>query len=372
MNELNNIILIFRILIKKKLPLVFESIYAKRKKQKKQILKKLNNQYKLHLPFISFWKGILPYIEYDITLPIHRNTENIEGIIVKRWGRFWNELIQIINALYLARKIGIQMIYLEWCPNFMEKRRYKLDNIIITFNKNDIQWKCCIINNFFYLEKKHVSEIIPIQEYLNINTLIYNNLLNSTIKKNTLSLEINDLVIHIRSGDIFGKWLIHTLYAQPPMAYYLQVIKMAQPWKVILVYEDTANPCVEALQKWLNDKKIPYINFCKNLQETVSLILDAKNICYWRGSFIPQITFLSKERKWNGYAYCNGNLRIHEKFENFYNFEEGDKDYKNTVLKKWKNTQKQKKKMVEYIQGDFEIKIIENNKSEYTPETNLW
>lgn len=332
-------------------------------KQKEKILEDINKKINEKLSNKFQNKILTLYKEYIIKSPLskNKNAEKIEAIILRKSGRFWNNIIQIINTLYFAKKTGIKVIYLEWCPFFMDKRQYLIDDITISFNLWETLWKYCIIGNFFYLENKQLKEKIPTKEYLRLNKIIYENLLSKEVKKNIFPLEQDDLVIHIRSGDIFGKEYVHSGYAQPPLSYYVAVLKLSQPTRVILVYEDTGNPCIEVLQKYLSDNHIPYINFSKNVSETVSLLLHAKNICYWKGTFVPQIILLSENIKINGYTYNSSNPRIYEKFKTVYTLKEKNTDYEDNVLKAWKNTKEQKKKMIEYTEGDFEIKIIEKN-----------
>lgn len=286
----------------------------------------------------------------------------IEAITVREWGRFWNQIVQLVNAIYFAKKTNIQIIHLSWHPSFMIKKSVFLWDILVTCNKNAIKWKMYLEWDFFYLER-YLKTPIPVEEYLHIHNDIFKILLKKSFKKNTFWLLDDDLVIHIRSGDIFSTSAVHSGYAQPPLAYYKKVIDYAQPKRVIIVYEDTKNPCIEALQKYLSEKWIIYKNFSEELGPSIALLLDAKNICSWRGSFVREIIYLSPKIKKNGYFYKYFDITLHPRlcaqFEKIYSLKEKNEDYRNNVLRNWKNTDEQRKKMIEYIEGDFQITIID-------------
>ena len=69
----------------------------------------------------------------------------------------------------------------------------------------------------------------------------------------------SSLTIHIRSGDIFGyKAFYYPSYGQPPLAYYILCIEYQKPSIVNLVYEDLANPVIEELISYLQNKNIHF------------------------------------------------------------------------------------------------------------------
>ena len=66
------------------------------------------------------------------------------------------------------------------------------------------------------------------------------------IIKDIPKLDINDVVIHIRGGDIFTT-CIHPLYIPLPLSYYIKQINKHKYRKIIIVSEDKLNPVVNKL-----------------------------------------------------------------------------------------------------------------------------
>ena len=60
-----------------------------------------------------------------------------------------------------------------------------------------------------------------------------NHILEKFIKKTNSPK--NELVIHIRSGDIFDSKLIHPKYGQPPLSFYILAINHFKPKSIILI-----------------------------------------------------------------------------------------------------------------------------------------
>lgn len=95
------------------------------------------------------------------------------------------------------------------------------------------------------------------------------------------------LVMHVRSGDIFGD------------GYYTSVMNERNWSKVLLFAEDTVNPCVNIL------KKAGAEHIQSDLHKEIALMLSTKNLVVVRGSFGMSMAFISKELK-NLWTFANG------------------------------------------------------------------
>ena len=135
-----------------------------------------------------------------------------------------NCIIQLNNIIAIA---------IAYKHNILFKKKHSLFNLkLITdyFSKYDnkeiIDKSIAPKWNFFsWAELPYPKEIFYIQNIEEINKIIKEAFLIKDIKK----LDETDLVIHIRSGDIFGTWSgwrhgvfgsIHPNYAPPPLSYY--------------------------------------------------------------------------------------------------------------------------------------------------------
>ena len=98
-----------------------------------------------------------------------------------------------------------------------------------------------------------------------------------------------DLVIHIRSGDIF-QGNIHPDYIQPPFEYYEYVIKKHHYMNVLILSEpDFSNPVIQKLQQTFT-----FITVSSGtLQNDIGIILGAKNLMIGTGSFAYMLSLCS-------------------------------------------------------------------------------
>lgn len=102
------------------------------------------------------------------------------------------------------------------------------------------------------------------------------------------------LHIHIRSGDIFRR-TVHPLYVQPPMSFYKTVID-SQPWEsVVIVSQDLKNPCTQEIQRLY--PHLVRLEIGQPLSTDVFTFLNASNVMYGFGTFIPALLFLSTHVK---------------------------------------------------------------------------
>ena len=147
----------------------------------------------------------------------------------------------------------------------------------------------------------------------------------------------NTLVIHIRSGDIFGGWT-HKNYVQPPLSFYKKIINESEYSDILIVTQpDKKNPCIGGLLSWNSNIKIQ----CGTLREDVSAILKAKNLVIGFGTFGWMLSMLS-DRIDN--LYCP--TVCTDLFDSFYHvppFNIKRHDFKEYIkMGDWKNTESQR------------------------------
>jgi hypothetical protein len=155
--------------------------------------------------------------------------------------------------------------------------------------------------------------------------------------KNISSLGNNDLVIHIRSGDIFSS-SPHPMYLMPPLTYYTNIIGQNNFDNIYLIAEDTLNPCITQLLQLF-----PQIIFTiQSLEKDINVVLAAKNIVMSFGTFIPQLLELSDNIK-----------TIYT--PSYYNYNKPGCETRTTELGQyhtnmipWKNTAEQRNTMITY------------------------
>lgn len=249
-------------------------------------------------------------------------------IILHNWcGRLGNNIIQLMNILHIS-------LYYHHSVRLLNHAFFDLtcvNDLIsehITFDtQNDIE--LTDPNNFF---SRHIKNI-PIEVY-NVNIEKVISILRSIfIIKKALVLDPKDVVLHIRSGDIFDRYP-HPGYIVPPLSYYINILDNNVFNKVIIITEDTRNPVINKLIELY-----PNIIYKKqSLVDDIQTILGAHNVVMSVGTFIPSLLLFSDNIK-NVYksSYIN-NLFINNNNINIHNT---DLDEYRSKMSPWKNTPEQ-------------------------------
>lgn len=270
-------------------------------------------------------------------------------LFISSHGGFSNTLLALLNTIALAKILCISEIYIIESSLSLS---LKLDKL----NFSNLKIKTCKFND----DKNFISgNFFSHFKFLNLQNP------NFAKERLTYASEIlsnyaykppnnkNQLLIHIRSGDIFKSRSIHRKYGQPPLSYYKLCISHFKPESIRLIFEDFSNPVIDLLINYINylDCKIE-INNDNSLRDDVSILLGSENIVFGNGTFVPGILLGSK--------FIN-NLYIFEpykKFKSYWSLEKVNnifqvKDinglYKKTILNSnWKASNSQLKLMKNY------------------------
>jgi hypothetical protein len=173
-------------------------------------------------------------------------------------------------------------------------------------------------------------------------------------------LDGEELVIHIRSGDVFkSQGRIHPDYGQPPLAFYCKAVEHAKPRIVHLVYQDMRNPVIRPLKRWLRKQRIAFTKpLDSSLRKDVRKLLSAQTLVAGRGTFIPGAVALGDNLKT---LYCfdsrldllgQGGVAYHV-------IKDRNRHYVNSIQQcNWTNSPEQRDLMVSYPESELELQSI--------------
>lgn len=255
-------------------------------------------------------------------------------IISNNWyGRLGNNILQIGHIIDLA---------IMYRHNIKFNSKHELFDLSIIenyFNKYNNSKIITDRHNFHYLnilsyspkwnlKLNNISDVFGQNDEIKIKLLK-----DSFLVKNVKKLPENDLVIHIRSGDIFSS-NPHPNYVPPPLEYYTKQIAKKNYDKIIIVCEDQINPVVNKLLELYK-----HAVYKKNsLTEDIEIILGASNIIYSVGTFVSALKLLS-----DNINYIYGNDFNNKEFDDYYK-----------IMKPWKNTEKQREYILTYKYNENE------------------
>ena len=259
----------------------------------------------------------------------------------------YNNNITHIETLYSSnQKVGNSLLIMNSLINICEKIRCKYiitPEGLKTIIKNPIYYKKYNITILPYSYKNKIKidlkldqRIIMHFKYRNKSNEMSLGILREEILKNIpkYNSNPNDLIIKLRSGDIFINH-IHRNYSQPPLCFYQKIINENKFDKIYILSNGHENPVVDKLLKLY--PKIKYME--GTLEEAISIIINAYNIVMPVSSFPKTLIRLNNNLK-NLYVYqtnfinlTNANYTEHKM--------KPSQNYLKIMKNKWNNTKKQ-------------------------------
>jgi hypothetical protein len=207
---------------------------------------------------------------------------------INHWfGRFGNNIIAICNGIHTAQKYKGKLTFMPH-PILREKTFDFTEGTITELYQEN-----------FYEFNEYFKEILSVEE---LYQLIHTYLID-IIPKVNINLNDNDLVIHIRSGDIFLPQYYDFNYTQPPLFYYTNIIDNNQYNNIFLVAEDYRNPVISELLKYNSNIKpiigennnMTVLNFNNNFIRDLNILLSAKNLVIGTGSLGYIVSLISNK-----------------------------------------------------------------------------
>ena len=223
----------------------------------------------------------------------------IAGLRIVPFGRFGNRVFQLINAIALARRIGSRFVKVPSHDQVSLPAPVTAEGL--TFLPEDADWPepgIFFAGTFFFADDlSPVLDDLGAQERQDIIRDIIRPHFLQKLPPVAAAGPEDDLTIHIRSGDIFSGGSEPAGYTQPPLSFYTLLI--SRLWAegeinhVTLVFEDRANPCVDALIHFLVQGNIAHRLQSASLAEDLAVLLKARRLVFGYGTFGILVAMLS-------------------------------------------------------------------------------
>jgi hypothetical protein len=261
---------------------------------------------------------------------------------------FGNSVAQIGNAISACEKLNIRNLYL---PRFwyvkLGRNQSRSGFLVRNKRRTNLKREQLVLHGgFFYLQT-----LGPLfNERPNYHQLMgqLSDLL--VLPWQLPPLADDELVVHLRSGDVFDSPIPHPSYGQPPLAYYLKILR-SRAWRsVTMVYQDEGNPVIVALRTAVHHLGIPLRCVSGSLADDLAILLSASTLVTGSGTFASGVSALSRHLTT---VYC---------FENRFNpwgnphvstvtLVDGQGGYVRQVMRRnWANTPDQRDLMLRYPQ----------------------
>ena len=209
----------------------------------------------------------------------NRIESDCDCLHLARQGRWANNVFQLLQSTLLARVTQISRIYVPDDFMMLETSFNTTNGIQIIKGEPPPELKC--VKDKFYF---HFPEMPP----LNASNV---NWFRDTYMRQfaNISLPKDALVMHVRSGDIFTlkRKFAYLNYEQPPCKYYEDVMRWRNWSQVLLLSQDSGNPCVPYLVSrgahWRR----------RSVVEDLTVMLNAHNLVTSKGTFGMAVALLS-------------------------------------------------------------------------------
>ena len=230
----------------------------------------------------------------------------VDSLRVRFNGRWGNYVVQLVNLFFLAETLGVKKVFICSTDVFCFSAPLEIAGITIDYVERAERDTGFQMQGVFF-------SILPFG-LLGRNldaarrrelALRYVHPLMAGLTPSS-SIRPSDLVIHIRSGDIFqgedgqgGSQSGGSLYVQPPLAFYLMAVAsvfLTRPGHVVIVAENSLNPVIYPLADALHQNgHAVSLRLNHDLKSDLEILLAARSAVYANGTIGVAVALLSYE-----------------------------------------------------------------------------
>ncbi len=246
---------------------------------------------------------------YTLSYPPGITADEVVGVEIAYSGRFGNLFHQCVNAILFAQRTGLAYVKLGEHALMPVTEPFEAGGLAFLPPAEPLPPVGVFLSGEFF-NSDHLQPVLgPFLRYGKADEEATTAVAQTILRPHLLAAvplpeerhPPDELTVHLRSGDIFNTDHPVTYgYRQPPLSFYTLVIETMMREgtvaRVRLVFEDRGNPCVYALEAWLDRNRIPYRLQCGTLQEDLSALIDAPHLVFGHGTF--------------GYAACRLSRRV--------------------------------------------------------------
>ncbi len=215
--------------------------------------------------------------------------------ITRAYGRFGNNVYQLLNAATVARHGGFRRLVVPPLALSSSFDGFALDGLAI---EPDVgaPMDGCLAGSFFVpygceaaALRCGSSELASLVRRLADG--LFGHVLDTPAEPGTIAL-------HFRSGDVFRPGAVPAAYVQPPATFYLKALEHARAegggGLVDLVYEDRANPAIAVVEDELRRRDVAFRSDASGTAEDLRRLLNASTVVASASTFVEAAALLSR------------------------------------------------------------------------------
>jgi len=265
-------------------------------------------------------------------------------------GRLGNALSRISKAVLVAHKNGWGGIIVPRSSHFpaysslMMQESVEVDGFFASCG--DGRWGSAGVPDFLVRREYYSESVDPNVEMRNSVKRVVRRLFPGLETREDVTS--NDLVIHVRSGDIYYRERVGN-WGQPPAAYYEKIIREG-PWsRVFVVCEDNESPVLLPIAALCESLGIEHFFQSATLAEDLALLASATNLVVGRGTFAPAIVLLNMALEKVFFFEDRFDSKFVDSSTELVRVVDEQGSYRESVLQgRWVNSEEQRELMVSY------------------------
>ena len=300
------------------------------------------------------------YTSYSLQGSARRTSGALVGLSLFENGAFGNCLVQYFIAVSVARALNLKYITVPKVDRskviFLTSRLVCEGNTFIPPDE-DLPDDGYFLSGLFF-DPTQFHRLVTLQNPPDMKEIVHSVIrpLFNGLPARVPEKPDDQLIIHIRSGDIFSTW-VDPHYPQPPFAFYRMVIdRMLAEGRirsVKLVFENRLNPVIAEVEAYAEDLGLPVTTQSESLVADVAALVNGRYLVFGLGTFGPAICHLS-ERVDQVFYFSSGSPQGFQAIPTIGKVVEV-RDLASRYIKvgQWQNTEAQRRMMVEYPIDDL-------------------
>jgi len=244
--------------------------------------------------------GANPYVAYSLVSAERPHSRALVGLSLYECGAFGNCLIQCLLAISIARNLNLKYIKLPAAD------RSEVIGLTAPLTCGGLTFipgseplppdGAFLSGMYFDLGIQQLAGALGPEETRDIVRTCIRPLF-SRLPQDIPAKPDDELLIHIRSGDIFSTWVAPT-YPQPPLAFYQMVVRRllaeGRITRIKMVFENRLNPVIAVLEAWIATLGVPLTTQSGSLIDDVVALMNGRYLVFGLGTFGPGVCQLSE------------------------------------------------------------------------------
>ncbi|WCS22843.1 discoidin domain-containing protein [Methylobacterium sp. NMS14P] len=309
----------------------------------------------LDVTLLNEKSGANVYVTYNLRSAPDRASHALVGLSLFENGAFGNCLVQYIIAVSIAKALNLKYIKVPKVDRskvIFLTERLTCDGITFIPPDEPLPPDGYFLSGLFFdpTQFERVTALRGPTDSRAIVQSVIRPLFNGLPE--TFPAKPDDqLLIHIRSGDIFSTW-VDPHYPQPPFAFYRMVIDRllaeGRIRSVKLVFENRLNPVIAEVEAYAERRGLPVEIQSESLISDVAALVNGRYLVFGLGTFGPGICHLSDRVEQVFYFASNWPQGFQSIPTIGKVVEVRDLEGRYMKVGEWQNTEAQRRMMVEY------------------------